>query len=54
MCCCKEVDAVNSDFLTKFDCISIDIYGIIEVGIEISQIMHDKFEKYSLNDPINE
>ena len=21
MCCCKEVDVVNSDFLTKFDCI---------------------------------
>ena len=21
VCCCKEVDVVNSDFLTKFDCI---------------------------------
>ena len=24
MCCCKEVDVVNSDFLTKFDCICND------------------------------
>ena len=23
MCVCKEVDVVNSDFLTEFDCISI-------------------------------
>ena len=23
MCCCKEVDVVNSDFVTKFDCILI-------------------------------
>ena len=21
MCCCREVDVVNSDFLTNFDCI---------------------------------
>ena len=23
MCCCKEVVVVNSDFLTKFDCIHL-------------------------------
>ena len=28
MCCCKEVDFVNSDFVTKFDCIIIRTMSI--------------------------
>ena len=26
VCCCKEVDVVNSDFLTKFHCIYVILY----------------------------